>query len=118
VVSEVPWSHDAPAGRRVVATGARRSAIVDVFNVQDVSATVGAHGCFALGMNTVSYRVAFAPSAAATPDIVATIAPCTPVNVTVNGRRSVSLAGSGDLDSAVAHTLGESNLTFASSAPT
>ena len=33
-------------------------------------------------------------------------------------RRSVSLACSGDLDNAVAHTLGESDLTFASSAPT
>lgn len=117
VVSELPWSHDAPAGRRVVATGARRSTIVRSFNMQKVSATVGGGGCFALGPDTVSYRVAFALSAAATPDIVATIAPCTPVGVTVNGRRSVSLAwGSGGLDSAVADALGESNLTFASSA--
>jgi hypothetical protein len=115
VVSELPWSHDAPAGRRVVATGARRSAIVRAFNMQNVSATVGGDSCFALGVNTVSYRVAFAPSAAAMPDVVATIAPCTPVGVTVNGRRSVSLAwGSGGLDSAVAHALGEANLTFES----
>jgi len=118
VVSELPWSHDAPAGRRVVATGTRRSAIVRAFNMQKVSATVGG-GCFALGANTVSYHVAFATSAGAAPDIVATIAPCAPVGVTVNGRRSVSLAwGSGALDSAVAHALGESNLTFASSART
>jgi hypothetical protein len=119
VVSELPWSHDAPVGRRVVVTGPKRSAIVLAFNTQKISPTGdAAGGCFALGVNTVSYRVAFAASATASPDVVATIAPCTPVKVTVGGRRNVSLAwGSGDLDPAVAHALGEKYLSFASSAP-
>ena len=118
VVTELPWAHDSPAGRRVVVAGPKRSAIVLAFDAQKVSATGdAAGGCFALGVNTVSYRVAFAASATATPDVVATIAPCTPVKVTVGGRRSVSLAwGSGDLDPAVAHALGERYLTFSSSA--
>jgi hypothetical protein len=120
VITEVPYPHPQPGSpqKRVVVGGAQRAAIVLAFNRQKVSPTGdAAGGCFALGMNTVSYRVAFAASPTARPDVVATIAPCTPVEVTVGGRPSVSLAwGSGDLDPAVAHALGEQYLSFSSSA--
>ncbi len=115
VVSLFPLQGGGPAVQRVVVTGAKEAAIALAFNAQKVSPTGdAAGGCFALGVNAVTYRVAFAVSATATPDIVATIAPCTPVTVTVGGRRSVSLAwGSGNLDAAVAHALGERYLSFA-----
>jgi hypothetical protein len=117
VVSEVPWSHDQAAGRRVVVTGPKRSAIVLAFDTQKVSAMGNvASNCFALGVNAVSYRVAFATSASAAPDVVATIAPCSEVQVRLGARRSLPLTMSEAFANAVAHALGESGLTFASSA--
>ena len=122
VISEILYPHPLTghAPRRVVVTGAKEAAIVRAFDAQNVSPTGdAAGGCFALGANAVSYRVAFAASVNARPDVVALIAPCTPVTVTVGGRKSVSLAwGSGEFDPAVAHALGERYLNFSSSART
>lgn len=116
VVSLIRYSHSAEVVRRVVVAGAKRSAIVSAFNALAVSPPLTPGGCFALGKNSVSYRVAFARSASAVPDVVATIAPCSPIAVRLGGHPSVNLTSSGDFGRAVAHVLGAADLTF-SSAP-
>ena len=67
--------------------------------------------CFALTAKTVDYRVSFAASATAPPDVVATIAPCNAVTVTV-GRKPSTPLDVGAFGPAVARALGQSELTF------
>jgi hypothetical protein len=61
-----------------------------------------------MGPHTVSYRVAFATSAAAAPGVVASIGKCGSVGVTVNGHPAPALGDfvNADFANAVARTLG------------
>jgi hypothetical protein len=96
-------------GKRVVATDPKLvQPIVRAFNALRVFPPDQQYSCPAIGANAVSYRVGFAASTTAVPDIVASIGPCGGVSVTVGGRTAPELGdlanvGFGD---AVAHLLG------------
>ena len=77
-----------PVIRRVVITDASRVApLVGAFNGLKVEPPGVAMNCFLLTNKAVAYRVAFTTSPAARADVVATLAPCSPVVVTVHGHR-------------------------------
>ena len=95
----------------VVADRASVATIVNAFNALAVAPVGSWSSCFALTAKTVDYRVSFAASATATPDVVATIAPCSAVIVTV-GRKPSTPLDVGAFGPAVAHALGQSELTF------
>ena len=106
---------DGSIGKRVVVTDPKVvQPIVRAFNQLRVSPPEGPHGCPPMGEHTVSYQVAFATSATAPPDVVASIGKCGNIGVTVKGRPAPGLgdfvnAGFGD---AVAHVLGLSEPHF------
>jgi hypothetical protein len=82
-------------GRRVVVTDAAViQPIVRAFNQARLVAAPGRFGsgfeCGLIGLHDVVYRVAFAESAAATPNIVATLA-CARMRVSVNGHDAPTL---------------------------
>jgi hypothetical protein len=103
-----------PVVRRVVVTDrARVAAIVRAFNDLRVAPVGEVFHCYLLRNTAVSYRIAFATSARATPDVVATIAPCANVAITVDGRSRASLSDNDQMFSrAVAHALDMSALQF------
>jgi hypothetical protein len=78
-----------PVGKHVVVTDARLvNPIVEAFNnarVEAPAGPLGTHECGFIGLNAIVYRIAFAASPTAMPDIVATLH-CYTVSVTVNGR--------------------------------
>jgi hypothetical protein len=100
---------DGRLGKRVVVTA--RSvveSIVSAFNRLRVSAPEDMHGCPPMGSHSVSYRVAFAASPKASPDIIASIGKCSSVGVTVKGHAAPALGDfvNAEFENAVAHTLG------------
>lgn len=103
-----------PVVRRVVVTDrAQVAPIIRAFNGLRVAPIGEVFHCYLLRGNAVSYRIAFATSANATPVVVATVAPCSTVGVTVGGRSSVSLSDNGRTFSvAVAHAIGMASLKF------
>jgi hypothetical protein len=103
-----------PVVRRVVVTDATRVAeLTRGFDQLRVAAPGRITNCVMLTNKTVAYRIAFATTPNATPDLVVTDAICSPISVTVNGRRSADLSDSGGaFGSAVAHALGQSVLSF------
>ena len=81
-------------GKRVVTADPKLvQPIVHAFNALRVSPPDVTHGCPPIGSRAVSYRVAFASSTRAAPDVVATIGKCTGVDVTVRGRAAPELGG-------------------------
>jgi hypothetical protein len=84
-----------PIGKRVVATTARLvQPIVDTFNrlaVEPPPGKFGLGGCGFIGNDAVEYRVAFASSPTASPDVVATIPPCGAIGVSVDGHAAPAL---------------------------
>lgn len=98
-----------PAGKRVVTSDPKLvRPIARAFNRLRVAPPYEAHGCPAMGTRTVSYRVAFSTTAAAVPDVVATIGKCGGPDVTVRGDRAPSLVGltAPEFSNAVARVLG------------
>ena len=77
-----------PIARRVVVTDpAKVSAIAQTFDVLSVAPPGLVFNCYMLSSSAVSYRIAFATSSTAKPDLVATAAPCSVTVVTVDGQR-------------------------------
>lgn len=103
-----------PVVRRVVVTDPAKVAdIARAFDAVPVAPPGWVSGCYELTSNTVSYRIEFATSPTATPDLVASAAPCSPLAVTVHGRPRPALSASyGAFGHAVAHALGKSELNF------
>ena len=66
-----------------------------------------------LSSNAVSYRIAFATSPTAKPDLIATAAACSTTVVTVGGHAKPALSASlGAFGLAVARALGKTSLDF------
>jgi len=103
-----------PVVRRVVVTDHAKVAQIErAFDALRVSPSPWVSGCYMLTSNAVSYRIAFASSPTAAPDVVATAAACSPLNVTVGGRPRPALSGnSGAFGLAVAHAIGQTTLNF------
>jgi hypothetical protein len=99
-------------GRRVVTSDPKLVQPVErTFNRLLVAPPRLIHGCPPITEHTVSYRVEFATSATAPPDITATVGKCGGPDVTVRGHRAPSLVGVGvvtapDFAQAVARVLG------------
>ncbi len=83
-----------PVGKHVVVTDAHLvDPIVKAFNrvrVEPPTGSLGFRECGFQGVHDIVYRIAFATSPAATPDVVATLQ-CYAVSVTVNGRAAPPL---------------------------
>ena len=103
-----------PVVRRVVVTDpARVAGLAGAFARLHVAPEGTVAHCLMLTANAVGYRVAFAASASAQPDVVATIRACSPIAVTVGGHKSADLNDfNGGFGRAVAHALGMSELQF------
>jgi hypothetical protein len=83
-----------PIGKHVTTSDQKLvQPLITTFNHLHVPAPSGPLPGGPPGCGTVVYRVAFSSSPTATPDIVATVAGCGAVNVTVNGRRDTQLDG-------------------------
>jgi hypothetical protein len=84
-----------PRGKRVVTSDPKLvQPIVRAFNRLRVAPPARlSHGCPPITERSVSYRVAFATSTTAAPDIVATIGKCRGLDVMVRGHRAPSLVG-------------------------
>jgi hypothetical protein len=104
-----------PAGKRVVTSDPKLvHPIVQEFNRLRVEPPDSVYHCPAIGGRTVAYQVAFATTPTATPDLLATIGLCGPIQVTVGGTVAPSLAAINDqaFGDAVAHVLGLSEPHF------
>jgi len=103
-----------PVVRRVVVTDHEEVAqMAHAFDLLRVSPSPWVSNCYALTSNAVSYRIAFAPSTTAAPDVVATAAACSPLEVTVGGRPRPALSANyGTFGLAVARAIGETELKF------
>jgi hypothetical protein len=103
-----------PVARRVVVTDPAKVAdIAHAFDALPVAPPGWVSGCYMLTSKTVSYRIAFATSSTARPDLVASAAPCSPLIVTVGGHPRPALTASyGAFGLAVAHGVGKTALTF------
>jgi hypothetical protein len=103
-----------PVVRRVVVTDrAKVAQIAHAFDALAVSPPGWVSGCYMLTSNTVAYRIAFATSSNASPDLVATAAACSPLAVTVHGRpRPLLSANYGAFGLAVAAAIGKTELNF------
>ena len=96
-------------GKRVVATTADLvQPVLWSFNQLQVSAPAYGSECGSGGR--LSYRIAFARSPDATPDLVATIGPCLGVGATSGKRALPLLDPTGAFADSVAHLLGASEL--------
>ena len=103
-----------PVVRRVVVTDPANVAQIEHgFDALRVAPTGMVSSCYALTNKAVSYRIAFAASSTATPDLVATAAACSPLVVTVDGlpRPALSIVP-GAFALAVAHAIGKTELNF------
>jgi hypothetical protein len=107
--------HAFPAGstgRRVVTSDPKSvRGVVRAFNQLRVEPPKSIHSCPPITEHSVSYRVEFAASATAAPDIVATVGACGGAQVAVRGHAAPSLVGVGvvtapDFAQAVARVLG------------
>jgi hypothetical protein len=99
----------------VVSDAGRVGLVVHAFDHMGVEPTgVVNHGCTALSDEAVAYRILFATSPKASADVTATIAPCSPVEVTVKGQPTAALSDNqhGAFATAVATVLHRSELTF------
>jgi hypothetical protein len=103
-----------PVARRVVVTEpATVAQIARTFDALSVAPPREVFNCYMLGPDTVTYRIAFAASPTAKPDLVATAAPCSTTAVTVGGHAKPALnATLGAFGTAVARALGKSQLNF------
>jgi hypothetical protein len=89
------FEQGSPVGKRVVTSDPKLvQPIVRIFNRLRVEPPGLVHGCPAMGAHTVSYRIEFAASPTAKPDIVATIGKCGGPSVTVAGHAAPSLVAS------------------------
>ena len=101
--------------RRVVVADAERVVgFVRAFDDLPIAPPGTVANCFLLTDKSVAYRVAFAESSSAKPDVVATISACSPIKVTVNGRASTDLdeLGTSAFSLAIEHALGTHELSF------
>ena len=82
-----------PVVRRVVVTDAATVArIVRTFDALTVAPPGLVFHCYMLTNKAVAYRIAFAATATARPDIVATAAACSTTPVTAGGHREPALS--------------------------
>jgi hypothetical protein len=83
-----------PVGKHLIVTEANLvRPIVTAFNsarVEPPAGTLRFRECGYIGLHDIVYRIAFATTATATPDVVATLQ-CAAISVTVNGRPAPSL---------------------------
>jgi hypothetical protein len=99
-------------GKRVVTSDPKLVQPVErTFNRLLIAPPQSVHSCPPITEHTVSYRVEFATSATAAPDITATVGKCGGPSVTVRGHPAPSLVGVGvvtapDFAQAVARVLG------------
>jgi len=103
-----------PVLRRVVVSDpAKVAEITRAFDGLPVTPPGPVANCVALRSHTTAYRIAFATSPTAPPDLVATDAICNPIRVTVGGHPSANLSdANGAFGLAVAHALGMPKLKF------
>jgi hypothetical protein len=100
-------------GRVVVSDPVKVAQITRRFDGLRVAPPGQVFHCVAVRTNAVAYRIAFATTAAATPDLIATDAICSSIEVTAGGHRSASLSDfDGAFGLAIAHALGQSTLKF------
>lgn len=92
-----PYRPGSPSGRHVTTSDPKLVApIVRAFNQLRLEPPDDIHGCPAIGSRSVGYRVAFARSTGAAPDVVATIVPCGGIGVKVHGGAAPALGWIGD----------------------
>ena len=110
VVIVAAMHFDGSVARRVVVTEPSRvRELARIFNALRVAPPGAVRNCYNIGPSALKYRVAFAASSTARPDVVATIAACSDLAVVLNGKPSASLQVSGFAD-AVAHAIGVPHL--------
>jgi hypothetical protein len=105
-----PYEPGTREGKRVATSDPKVvGPIVRAFNRLKVAPPEGVHGCPVMGIHTASYRIAFATSPRATPNVVATIGKCSRgPSVTVDGRAAPNLLDTvtSEFADAVARVLG------------